>query len=709
MSRERLDQILIRSGVAREDQIRQALMRQKTHGGRLGSHLLYYKFVSEAQLVRALEEQFGCPGVQLTGRTVPRKVTEKVPLRLMEAKGLFPFHFEAETRTLHLAMVDPDDQEAVLLVQQASMAREAKPYVAVEACIRKAINVHCHGRSWDDPQDEIVEMPDLFGDSLDPRPSEAAAAPAVPPPVAEPRQAVLVTRKSFLKTFLVPIFEREGLPLRIVCERAEWDTLYEGAPPERVLLSKEMEADFRDWSDPSAHPGRPAVPIDVTPFSCVSESLLDRTLPHSQVIESLLFALEQMAEMQCDPAGWKPPYGTMQEEAANLARALGMDRKGTEALRIATLLLVPAAVGVRAEAASGIDLTVDSFQNVLDSLNRARSAFAPWGVDACLRSFLDLLAGTTQQPLEASPEGEDAGAAPHILAGVWYRHLAASRGKDSGGTDPGALRAGLHALEARGVSPAVLEAYLHQLSRPAHPPGSGTRHDVFLLFKTDQVQRELATHLRNEGYRVLELKDVAEAKHLCNRKPPDIIVMHHDAFEEQSILFCREIKQYARTLLFAVTNQTRPSVLLRLLDSGYQDVFHPPFNLDLIATRIHNAVESMERRERIALSRKGFTGSFRQLPFVDLIQALSLSRRSVRIELEQEAGERACLYLRDGNLTHASCGELEAEPAVYRIIGWGEAGTFRLETVDAYPPANVHAPTDFVLLEGVRRLDEEAA
>ena len=58
----------------------QALLRQKTHGGMIGSHLLYFKFLSEKQVLEALEEQFDLPGVELTGLEVPEEILRKVPV-----------------------------------------------------------------------------------------------------------------------------------------------------------------------------------------------------------------------------------------------------------------------------------------------------------------------------------------------------------------------------------------------------------------------------------------------------------------------------------------------------------------------------------------------------------------------------------------------------------------------------------------------------
>ena len=44
--------------------------------------------------------------------------------------------------------------------------------------------------------------------------------------------------------------------------------------------------------------------------------------------------------------------------------------------------------------------------------------------------------------------------------------------------------------------------------------------------------------------------------------------------------------------------------------------------------------------------------------------------------------------------------------AAYRVICRQDAGSFRVEPIRSFPPDNVPVPTDFILLEGSRRLDE---
>ena len=149
MSRVRLDQILLRRGLVSEEQIQQALMRQRSHGGRLGSHLFYYRFLSEEQLVNALSEQLGVPGVMLSEMAVTAEVAQKVPAKLVDKFKVLPFAFDPVTLSLSLAVIDPDNREALEQIKNVSGAREIKQFVAVDSVLRGTIAQHYHGSKGD--------------------------------------------------------------------------------------------------------------------------------------------------------------------------------------------------------------------------------------------------------------------------------------------------------------------------------------------------------------------------------------------------------------------------------------------------------------------------------------------------------------------------------------------------------------------------------
>jgi len=94
---------------------------------------------------------------------------------------------------------------------------------------------------------------------------------------------------------------------------------------------------------------------------------------------------------------------------------------------------------------------------------------------------------------------------------------------------------------------------------------------------------------------------------------------------------------------------------------------------------------------------------------VYLVQALGTGGKSVRMRIEHGSAMQADLCFRNGRIVFAECGEEKGVDVVYRVICWQDAGTFRIEPIRSFPPENVSAPTDYILLEGSRRLDEHQA
>jgi CheY-like chemotaxis protein len=696
MNRERLDQILIRKGMVTEEQIRQALLRQKTHGGMIGSHLLYFKFLSEKQVLEALEEQFDLPGVQLTGIEVPEEILRKVPLKLVVEHLVFPFRYDAPTRTLHLAVLDPENQDVVQLVRQTSMAREVKVYLSVETVLRHAIQVHYFGQPRNEPLPQIVELPELFGKE---------AAPEEPGPASATREAesraevLIVTQAVFLKSFLVPIFEREGYRLEILADAESIRGYLKGCSPDHILLGVDLETDFSRWIEEGLIPCPESPPVA---FAGVSRSLLENPIPYPRTAASLLQALQQAAEYRCRENDWLPPFSLLCQEIRNLALGLGLGRLAADGLQIAALLLTPSRHAASAQPAKRVDLGIDFFTDVSDSLAWARAIDFPWNVDLCLRSFFRFLSGRSDPA--AVEDRLSPGA--HILALVWLRHSGLHGVAASPEQTVQMFKEHLHGKVGRLYDAEVVEAYLQLLDKQKDRPRTRSQKDIFIVSEPGQTAGLLSKHLRQQGYRTVEIRDFSEAHHLYARKQPDVIILNYDQHPEHALALCHRVRTESRTLLYAFTAEDRPSLVLRLLGAGFNDVFGPPFNFDIVATRISNSLAVLARLEELAAGTYGFGASFRELPFVDLIQALAQSQRSVHLKIARRNGEGASIFLRNGRMIHARCGSLTGEEAVFQIIRWQDDGSFRLESAQEFPADNLASPTDYVLMEGCRRLDE---
>jgi hypothetical protein len=157
-----------------------------------------------------------------------------------------------------------------------------------------------------------------------------------------------------------------------------------------------------------------------------------------------------------------------------------------------------------------------------------------------------------------------------------------------------------------------------------------------------------------------------------------------------------------------VTRRNEPSFLLNLMDTWFNDVLPMPMSSPVVVARITRALSAREKETGDAAG-KGFSATFKDLSFVDLVQTLGSGGRSVRMRIEHSGGQQAEIHFREGRIVSATCGEQTGPPVVYQVILWQEEGSFRVEPASSFPPDNVRFPTDYLLLEGLRRLDEGLA
>lgn len=102
----------------------------------------------------------------------------------------------------------------------------------------------------------------------------------------------------------------------------------------------------------------------------------------------------------------------------------------------------------------------------------------------------------------------------------------------------------------------------------------------------------------------------------------------------------------------------------------------------------------------------GLKGSLAELPLADLIEMTALGGKTGRLTLFDEEGTAAGeLAFRDGRLVGAVCGELGAEKAFYALLALKE-GAFDFDPAAELDDESCNLPTETLLMEGMRRLDE---
>lgn len=100
----------------------------------------------------------------------------------------------------------------------------------------------------------------------------------------------------------------------------------------------------------------------------------------------------------------------------------------------------------------------------------------------------------------------------------------------------------------------------------------------------------------------------------------------------------------------------------------------------------------------------GMQGNLHDMAVADLIQHNCQERKTTRLTIRHQQ-EEAKLFFKEGNVVHASLGDLQGEEVIYHILGW-EEGTFVVEPDLASPLTSIQRSWSGLLIEGAHRLDE---
>jgi hypothetical protein len=99
-----------------------------------------------------------------------------------------------------------------------------------------------------------------------------------------------------------------------------------------------------------------------------------------------------------------------------------------------------------------------------------------------------------------------------------------------------------------------------------------------------------------------------------------------------------------------------------------------------------------------------FQGSLKELPLPDIIQLVSVSGKTGKFTLSRD-GDRGFIYLKNGQMVHATVGDLIGEEAIYALAIWNQ-GDFQFTPGEEPDRQTISKSNTNLLMEAARRLDE---
>ncbi|MEE9219838.1 MAG: type IV-A pilus assembly ATPase PilB [Acidobacteriota bacterium] len=154
----KLGELLVKAGLVTEVQLEQALERQKSDGGKLGSNLVKLGFVKEDAITKLLSQQFGVPAIQLSNYEIDETVVKLVPSEVAQKYLIMPVNRQGATITI--AMVDPTNVFAMDDIKFMT-GYNVEPVVAAESSIKDAIDRYygsSHALELKKVMDEMADL-----------------------------------------------------------------------------------------------------------------------------------------------------------------------------------------------------------------------------------------------------------------------------------------------------------------------------------------------------------------------------------------------------------------------------------------------------------------------------------------------------------------------------------------------------------------------
>ncbi|RLB37400.1 MAG: hypothetical protein DRH30_13290 [Deltaproteobacteria bacterium] len=214
----------------------------------------------------------------------------------------------------------------------------------------------------------------------------------------------------------------------------------------------------------------------------------------------------------------------------------------------------------------------------------------------------------------------------------------------------------------------------------------------------------LEVQFAGQGYEVTIERSVEAALRCLDAEKYDVVISEVHLSDGQGFDLLRRIREssHAQVPLMFVTSERAQSSVNRGLELGAADYVVKPASAAVVVAKANRVIADSRTKKP---GGRGVSGSLQEMSLPDVIQILGNGRKGGRLKVRNGTLQGELMF-QDGSIHDARFGDLGGAEAVYGILRLME-GDFELEP-DTTPVEDVIGiPTHHLLLEAMRRLDEE--
>jgi response regulator RpfG family c-di-GMP phosphodiesterase len=232
-----------------------------------------------------------------------------------------------------------------------------------------------------------------------------------------------------------------------------------------------------------------------------------------------------------------------------------------------------------------------------------------------------------------------------------------------------------------------------------------TRHRALIVDPDPEDTAVLEVQFAGQGYEVTIERSVEGALRCLDVEKYDVVVSEVRLADGTGFDLLRRVPEGVRAQvpLMFVTSERAQSSVNRGLELGAADYLVKPASAAVVAAKASRIIA--DSRTKKPRGGRGVAGSLQEMALPDLIQVLANGRKSgvLKVHSGRLHGE---MMFQDGSIHDAVFGDLTGAEAVYGILRLTD-GDFALEPQTTPVADAIGIPTHHLLLEAMRRLDED--
>lgn len=234
-------------------------------------------------------------------------------------------------------------------------------------------------------------------------------------------------------------------------------------------------------------------------------------------------------------------------------------------------------------------------------------------------------------------------------------------------------------------------------------PATTTAKKILIADPSEKSREALGHFLREKGMEVIEAVDGSKALAQALLHRPDILVLDLSVGvlgPERLIQILRTNPNTKTIPVFFLSDKEKSVSGFRV---GLDDFIRKPFHEEEILLRLQRSLYQDSLSEGFSGDSE-ISGDLARVFLPDLWQMLSLSGKDGMIQVEWEKNS-GTIYIEGGEIVSAVTQNIAGEKALFRMLPLRE-GKFRFLPGKVGVRRTIHAPSQHVVMEGMRHYDE---